>query len=118
MRTQSESYAVGASARTVFVYLKQRWRRFLAAPSGTRFQAHYRRQHAHRGLVRTMVAIGAGLLLIALGIVLLVLPGPGLLIGAIGAALLAGESLLVARALDWIDRQATRLWRRLRRHRG
>jgi hypothetical protein len=41
--------------------------------------------------------------------VLLVLPGPGLLVGAIGAALLAGESKIVARGLDWLDLRVTRL---------
>lgn len=101
----------------MFAALKRHWREFVTAPAGTRFQAHYRRHRRRRGLVRTIVAIGSGLLLIALGTVLLVLPGPGLLIGAIGAALLAGESLSVARALDGIDRHATRLWRRWRRPR-
>ena len=53
-------------------------------------------------------------LLLALGIVMLVTPGPGLIVAAIGAALIAGKSLVAARVLDRIDLAATRLWARVR----
>jgi len=99
----------------MFRSLKQRWRRFKTPPSGKRFQAFHVRHHRKTNLARSIATFGAGLLLIAVGLVLLVLPGPGLLIGAIGAALLAGESKIVARGLDWLDLRVTRLWRRWRR---
>jgi Putative transmembrane protein (PGPGW) len=101
----------------MFGALKRRMRRFMTVPSGQRFRAFYHRHHQRPHLARTIVSVGAGLALIAVGLVLLVLPGPGLLVGAFGAALLAGESLTVARALDWIDLRLTRLWRRLRHKR-
>ena len=49
--------------------------------------------------------------------IMLVLPGPGLLTGIIGAALLAGESRIVARWLDGIDLLAARVWARWRKRR-
>jgi len=95
--------------------LKKRIRRFMAAPSGTRFRAHYERMKARASLMRTLIAIGLGLILLAIGLVLLVLPGPGTLVALIGAALLAGESLTVAKMLDWLDVRVMALWKRWRR---
>ena len=99
----------------MFAGLKRRIRRFLAAPSGTRFQAHYERMKARASLMRALAAIGLGLVLLAVGLVLLVLPGPGTLVALIGAALLAGESLTVAKMLDRLDARVTRLWKRFRK---
>jgi hypothetical protein len=48
------------------------------------------------------------------GFILLFVPGPGLLLIAVGAALLARESLAVARALDWLEVRGRRLARRVR----
>jgi hypothetical protein len=94
---------------------RERLQNFLSARSGTRFRAHHARMRHGSHLLRTVLTIGVGLLLIALGVILLVLPGPGLLIGALGALLIAGESLVVARLLDRADLFATRRWRRWRR---
>jgi hypothetical protein len=100
----------------MFAALKRRMRRFAAAPSGTRFRAHYERvKKAHPSALRTMLAIGVGMILLAAGLAMLVLPGPGILVGTIGAALLAGESLFMARLLDRIDLWLTGLWHRWRR---
>ena len=52
-------------------------------------------------LRRIGVAI-AGLVLILVGIVLLVLPGPGLLLIAAGLGLLATEFPFVRRFVDWL----------------
>jgi hypothetical protein len=90
-------------------------RTFMTVPSGQRFRAHYERMRSRPGIVRTVLAIGGGLILVALGIVMLVTPGPGLLVAAIGAALIAGESLYCAKILDRVDVAATRLWARIRR---
>ena len=95
--------------------LKQRLRRFMAAPSGTRFRAHYERLQQRPHTVRAMLAFGLGLLLLALGLVMLVLPGPGLLVGFAGAALIAGESKTAARLLDRIDVWVTAIVARWRR---
>jgi GMP synthase PP-ATPase subunit len=47
--------------------------------------------------------IGVGVVIVAVGIVALPAPGPGFLVIALGAALLARESLVVARAADWVE---------------
>lgn len=99
----------------MFGALKRRIRRFMTAPSGSRFRAHYERMKSRPSLMRTLIAIGVGLVLLAAGLVMLVLPGPGLLVGTIGAALIAGESLLVARVLDRVDVWVTGMWKRWRR---
>ena len=46
---------------------------------------------------------GVGVVLMLAGLAMLVLPGPGALVLIIGAALIAEESLAVARILDRID---------------
>lgn len=99
----------------MFRSLKARWRAFVAVPRGERFQAHHRRSHK-AGASRwvRIVAVTAALVLIALGIVMLVLPGPGLLVMLAGAVLLAEESVFVARVMDRIDLAAMRIGRRLR----
>ena len=90
-------------------------RTFMTVPSGRRFRAHYERMRAKPGMWRAVLAIGGGLILVAIGIVMLVTPGPGLIVAMIGAALIAGESLVAAKALDRVDLAATRLWTRWRR---
>ena len=87
----------------------------MTAPSGTRFRAYHARLAQRPSLMRTLLAIGCGLILLALGLVMIVLPGPGLLVAAIGAALIAGESLTVARLLDRVDLGVTGVWKRWRK---
>jgi hypothetical protein len=98
-----------------------RWRRqlhaFLARRSGTRFRREHRRRRARPHALRTVLAIGGGLLLLPLGMAMLVLPGPGLIVILIGAALIAGESWRVARALDRIDFHASACYGRWRAQR-
>ena len=98
----------------MFARLRQKMRAFMTVPSGHRFRAHYDRMRARPGILRTVLAVGGGLLLLALGVVMLVTPGPGFIVGAIGAALIAGESMFAARILDRIDLFATRTWARWR----
>lgn len=99
----------------MFARLRRNMRTFMTVPSGRRFRAHYERMRAKPGVWRAVLAIGGGLFLIALGIVMLVTPGPGFVVAAIGAALVAGESLFAARLLDRMDLWATRAWGRWRR---
>jgi tellurite resistance protein TerC len=56
-----------------------------------------------------------GFTLVALGLVLLVLPGPGLLVVAAGFAVLATEYAWARSALDETKRRTSRAARRLRR---
>jgi hypothetical protein len=96
--------------------LRARWRRLKSGQPGARFQRQYRENRESRksGLQRWGAdAAGAGLSLV--GILLLFIPGPGLLFIAAGGAVLARESQLLARALDWSEVRGRRLWRRVRR---
>jgi hypothetical protein len=88
----------------MFRTLKARWRAFIAVPRGERFQAHHRQSDRKDAPPWARYAtIASAVVLIALGIVMLALPGPGLLAILAGGILLAGESLLAARALDRLD---------------
>jgi len=95
--------------------MKRRLRKFTAVPRGQRFRAHYDRLQQRPHLVRTLLVVGLGMVLLAVGLVLLVLPGPGLLVGFAGAALISGESRTAARLLDRIDLFLVRAWARWRR---
>ena len=63
-----------------------------------------------------MLTILAGTLLFALGLVMLVAPGPGILVVMVGGALLAEESLFMARALDWSEVKIRRAISALRKN--
>ena len=100
--------------------LKTRWRELRQGEPGRRFRARYERRHAgvrHAG-GRKWSVILAGLLIALAGIVLLPLPGPGLLVIALGALLVAEQSLTAARILDSLELRARALigrWRPLTR---
>jgi len=84
------------------------WDELKRGTPGRRFQSRYERSR-ERGTLRKWLVIAGGLLLVLAGIVFLPLPGPGLLIIAAGAFLMAEESLAAARALDWTE-QKIRSW--------
>ena len=85
--------------------LKQGWRELKRGQPGRRFQDRYlrRRDRARASTVRKCSVIGAGVLLVLAGILFLPLPGPGFLIIAAGALLMAGQSWSIARALDSLE---------------
>lgn len=83
----------------------------LRDPPGERFQrrhARLRRRRETGGPLRLLRLFG-GAVISLLGLVLVPLPGPGILIVLAGAALMAGESGRLARRLD-----RTELWLRER----
>lgn len=80
---------------------RRSWRELKASPPGRRFQErHERRRRRHEGGARKAVTLGAGVVLVLVGLVLLPAPGPGMVVVALGGALLARESARVARLLD------------------
>lgn len=84
--------------------LRQSWHRFKAGSPGRRFQQQFsRRQRSRHGFVQRAFFIGGGILLAAGGVFLLFVPGPGLLLLLLGAILIAQQSLLAARVLDWAE---------------
>ena len=70
-----------------------------------------------RGVLR-FAKIAGGFLLLAAGIAMIALPGPGWLTIAAGLAILAGEFLWARRLLDRLKHQAGRLKRQAGRFGG
>lgn len=89
----------------MFDEFKQRWHHFSETPPGQRFTKHFhqRQQQRPSSLHNKILAFGGGILLIGVGLIMLIAPGPGILVVLIGAALIAQESLTAARILDWLD---------------
>jgi Putative transmembrane protein (PGPGW) len=63
-------------------------------------------EEAKRSLLRRVATIVAGSLVLALGLALLVLPGPGLIVTAAGLGILASEVPFAAR---WLEKVRERL---------
>ena len=90
----------------MFSQLKRNWQSFKEEPPGERFQKRYyrrRQKRGHRSLLKKMLLMLAGAGVISVGIILLFIPGPGWLIIFTGAAILAGESLWMARIIDFVE---------------
>jgi uncharacterized protein (TIGR02611 family) len=82
--------------------LKKNWQELKDQPPGKRFEHRYRRIHPSGGGggLRKALFIGGGFVVLAVGVFFLPAPGPGLIVVAIGAGLMAQESLMAARVLD------------------
>lgn len=90
--------------------LKRRWQEFKRFSPGQRFQRLYeRRQRTRRSPWKRLLYLGTALVLVIAGMVMLPAPGPGTVVVALGAAMLAQESSLVARALDWCEARIRQL---------
>jgi hypothetical protein len=94
--------------------LKRKARTFRDDPPGKRFQERYRRHRASRTrtVFKVLMFLG-GLALLVIGLFFMLVPGPGIPIAAAGAALIANESLLVARALDAIELKLRKMFHAL-----
>lgn len=80
--------------------LTREWRAFRDDSPGERFEHHHERMR-HQGTRAGAIArIAAGIVLLLGGILLLFIPGPGLLVMLFGLGLVGGESRTIARALD------------------
>ena len=88
----------------MFAGLRKQWASFRKDPPGSRFRLRYeRRRHHRRGpMVRIAWSI-IGATVVVIGMVLMPAPGPGIPVVLLGGAILAEESLYVARALDWCE---------------
>jgi hypothetical protein len=86
--------------------LKKRWRKIKNIPPGKRFQERYyyrQNKRIHRTKLKKMIIMMLGLFVILFGVFLWFVPGPGWLTILAGATIMAGESLIVARCLDWLE---------------
>lgn len=89
--------------------MRQSWRELRRGEPGQRFQERYHRNRGADTGAGRWLRLGAGAVLLVLGLLMLVTPGPGLVALAVGAALLAGEFRAIARFLDWAELRVHRL---------
>jgi Putative transmembrane protein (PGPGW) len=96
---------------------KELWKTFEKAPPGERFVRLRRAQNEIGGWTGIALAL-LGAVLVAAGVVFLFVPGPGTVLIAFGAALLAPRSLWLANRLDDLEvllrrlaLKAVRFWR-------
>jgi len=81
---------------------------------GRRFNDRYAHAQRRRSRLAAALVIAGGIGLVIVGLLMLVSPGPGVLLMLFGAALLAGESARIARALDRMELALRAMWRRRR----
>jgi uncharacterized protein (TIGR02611 family) len=90
--------------------LKEHWRDLKQGRPGHRFQDHYRNRHEAGGnKLRKALYLGVGGLIVAAGIFFLPAPGPGFVIIFLGGGIMAQESLVAARLLDWCELRVRRV---------
>lgn len=84
--------------------IKKQWKRLKRSEPGKRFQEQHERS-AKEGTnpLKKPLLMAAGILLAVVGVFLMLVPGPGLPILLVGAVLVAGQSLSVAKFLDWLE---------------
>jgi hypothetical protein len=86
--------------------LKRHWRELRSSRPGRRFQKRYQRNQrakSEQSVFRRLAQPVAGFVVLAVGVFFCLVPGPGLPIVVVGAALLAGEWLVIAGAMDWSE---------------
>lgn len=103
--------------------LKRQWQVLKRGKPGHRFVERYeaaQRKENRASFVTRVIRFVIATIAIALGVVFAVIPGPAILFFALAGALLASESKMVARFLDWAEvrirrlvRFAHRIWQRL-----
>ena len=87
--------------------IRAAWRELWRDAPGQRFaRRHERLRGQGRGPAARFLRGVLGWLLVVVGLIFMPLPGPGFVPVLLGAALLAGESLSIAR---WLDRAELRV---------
>jgi hypothetical protein len=109
----------------MFDGIKREWTQLKRGRPGSRFVEQYDKgQKQQRSPVGRVARIIVGLLLFPIGVVFLAIPGPGLLVIALGAVLIAREFRFAARILDVVEVRGRKVltwtkrqWKRLVRAR-
>lgn len=98
--------------------LREEWRDLKRGRPGHRFQDRYERarREERSGFAKRVATIGVAALVLAIGAFFAVVPGPAIPFLFFGGALLAAESRLIARLMDWIEVRARRVLAWARRH--
>ena len=86
----------------VFDGMRRSWRDLEGGTAGERFKQYHQR-HIRGPTWQRILRFVGGIAIIAIGLVELAVPGPGILVIEVGGALLARESSAVAGFLDWTD---------------
>jgi hypothetical protein len=95
--------------------LKRHWRQLREGKPGQRFEDRYERKQEERedrGLILSCLQPALALMLIAIGLVFCLIPGPGIPLILIGTMLLAERSRALARILDWLEVKSRRILHR------
>ncbi len=95
-----------SSCRMVWSSFTKEWQKLKRGQPGSRFQERYERhRQAHRGQpwYRRLRKFAFAAIALAIGVVLVFIPGPAVVFFAVAAWLLADESRGLARALDWTE---------------
>lgn len=88
----------------MFKELKHEWSQLKRGKPGSRFQDQFdRNQREKKSNIGRVLRVVAGLILLPIGLFFLAVPGPGLVIIAIGAVLIAREFGFAARFLDAVE---------------
>ena len=90
--------------------IRTAWESFRGCAPGTRCQERYWRRREAGGRSGATRRVFGGLAVVALGVVLIPLPGPGGLVILFGLALIGGEVLPLARFLDGAEVWARAVW--------
>jgi hypothetical protein len=91
------------SENGMFRSIKQSWRQLRDSRPGERFQDAHRRRQADASSWKKPVWMAVGLAVFLGGVVLLVIPGPGIPVVLIGAGLVAREWGAAAALLDSVE---------------
>ncbi len=101
----------------MFKRLKESWADLKRGRPGSRFEDQYDKQRKEKkSPLGRILRIIAGLILFPVGVFFLAVPGPGLLVIAVGAVLIAREFRFAARFLDAFEVRARKTfgWARRR----
>jgi hypothetical protein len=97
--------------------IKQDWRTLTHGRAGSRFEDRYAATRKSRSDAswgqrgRRVFRLAVALIAMAIGAILMFVPGPAIPFFFLAGALLATESLTIARVLDWSEVRLRALWR-------
>jgi hypothetical protein len=93
--------------------MKQEWRRFKHDEPGQRFEQHYERMQ-HRSTALRLSTLIIGIVLVAVGLALCFIPGPGTPLLVFGLALIGARWRWLSRQLDKAEVALRRKYRRVK----
>jgi hypothetical protein len=114
VRGRHTAEPAAAKRPSLWQLVRREWKDLRADRAGQRFRHHHERLHRPEYQKLRIIALFVGPILAAGGLVMLFIPGPGLLFIVFGLALLGGQSRKLARLLDRGEPPVRRTLRRVR----